>query len=149
MAKNNTPKIIPETAASVAGAKARGKALEASPFALMHAAYNARTDVFAFTLRDDTQFLIPRANIGVGKIAKATPEQLKRVEIDAFRTHAWFPDVDEGINPVGMFAQRFNSALQAERGRAGGRKRSAAKSIASKENGKKGGRPRKRRAVTV
>ena len=142
MERSNTPRIIEETTAIAAAAKARGRALQQSPFAIMSAKYDAAHDCFKFTLRDETVLVLPRPSLEVRRILRARSEDLRRIEIDELRTHVWFPDIDEGLNPVGLMARRFNTVLQAERGKNGGRARSAAKAKASKANGKKGGRPR-------
>lgn len=143
MAKSKAPKIIDETPAAYAAAKARARALHESPDALVGAKYDERRDVFTFCLRDQTLLSIPRASIAVAPLMRAKPSQLHRIEIDELGTHVWFPDVGEGFNPVGIVARRFNAVLQAERGKSGGSVRSAAKKRAAKANGKKGGRPRK------
>ena len=144
MARSSAPKIIEETPATAAAARARGIVLRQSPFAIMRAKYDAARDCFKFTLRDETILVLPRALLAIRSIANARPADLRRIEIDELRTYVWFPDIEEGLNPVGLMARRLNTVLQAERGKSGGRARSAAKASASKANGKKGGRPRTR-----
>jgi hypothetical protein len=76
----------------------------------------------------------------------ATPAQLKKIEIspDGYGIHFPAVDVDFYVPPLlqGIFGTR--RWMAAHFGQAGGRSRSRKKVVASRRNGKLGGRPRSR-----
>jgi Protein of unknown function (DUF2442) len=80
----------------------------------------------------------------------ATSKQLAEVEItpSGYCLHWESLDVDLGVPELvaGLFATK---AWMAELGRQGGKAKSAAKSEASRANGKRGGRPRKKSVSSV
>lgn len=135
-------KIVYPTKSDLRRATAFGKRLIESPWALVGARYDFAADAFQFDLRNGVRLTIPKAMIGVPVIVGAEPRKVERIEIDAFRTYVIFPDIEEGVNPVGMMASFFNAYLQGERGKSGGKQTSAAKAAAARKNGAKGGRPR-------
>lgn len=79
----------------------------------------------------------------------ATPAELANIEISPLGTGLHWPDLDADLYVPGLLAGVFGSKrwMAAQLGAAGGRARSAAKIAAVRENGRKGGRPRKLAAV--
>jgi hypothetical protein len=77
-------------------------------------------------------------------LEQATPEQLAKVEVtpSGYGLHWEQLDVDLGVPQLvaGVFGTR---AWMTELGRRGGQAKSIAKGRASRENGRRGGRPRK------
>jgi Protein of unknown function (DUF2442) len=80
-------------------------------------------------------------------LESAMPEQLTEVEVtpSGYGLHWRSLDVDLGVPQLvaGIFGTK---SWMSELGRLGGQAKSAAKAKASKENGKRGGRPRKAEA---
>ncbi len=79
----------------------------------------------------------------------ATPAELANIEISPLGTGLHWPDLDADLYVPGLLAGVFGSKrwMAAQLGAAGGRARSAAKTAVMRENGRKGGRPRKLAAV--
>ncbi len=76
----------------------------------------------------------------------STPEDLNRVEISPSGFGLHFPTLDADIYVPGLLEGRTGSLAYmaaAAMGARGGMARTAAKAQASRENGRKGGRPRK------
>jgi hypothetical protein len=120
-------------------------AADTTPLALA-ARYDRESGRIVVDLSNDTTFIFP-ARYGQG-LADATDDELAEVEVWPTGTglHWETLDADLGIRSLlnGMFGSKaWMSQLQAERGRKGGKVRSPSKAAAARENGKKGGRPRK------
>ncbi len=79
------------------------------------------------------------------ELHRATPAQLRRVEITPSGLGIYFPDADADIFLPGLLEGLLGSRkwMAARLGRFGGQSRSEAKIAASRANGKLGGRPRK------
>ncbi|MDO8411276.1 MAG: DUF2442 domain-containing protein [Phenylobacterium sp.] len=79
----------------------------------------------------------------------ATPAELSEIEISPLGDGLYWPRIDVDLHVPGLLNGVFGSKSWMARtlGAAGGRARSAQKARAARENGRKGGRPRK--AVTV
>jgi Protein of unknown function (DUF2442) len=75
----------------------------------------------------------------------ASADDLKVIEVDGFGLGIHFPKLDADLYVPALLQGVLGSKqwLAAQLGAAGGRARSAAKAAASRENGKRGGRPRK------
>ena len=78
----------------------------------------------------------------------ATPEQLSEIEISPSGYGLHFPQLDADLYLPAMLEGVFGSErwMASHMGSKGGRARSAAKTLAAQENGKKGGRPRRKQA---
>ena len=82
-------------------------------------------------------------------LEKATPDQLSRIEISPSGDGLHWPDIDADLFVPGLLQGVFGSKSWMARslGASGGRSRSDAKAAAARDNGLKGGRPKK--PVTV
>ncbi|WP_317135206.1 DUF2442 domain-containing protein [Nguyenibacter vanlangensis] len=75
----------------------------------------------------------------------ATPADLSAIEITPLGTGLHWPNLDADVSVEGLMQGIFGSRkwMAQQMGRTGGSSRSVAKATAARENGKKGGRPRK------
>lgn len=75
----------------------------------------------------------------------ASADDLKVIEVEGFGLGIHFPKLDADLYVPALLQGVLGSKrwLAGQLGAAGGRARSAAKAAASRENGKRGGRPRK------
>lgn len=109
--------------------------------------YDAQTERVVIELTNGCMFAFP-AEYGQG-LRGATAEQLSRVEVLPGGSAILWDEIDAGLAVAPLLAGVFGSkAWMRELGRQGGRVQSEAKARASRENGKKGGRPRKVRQET-
>lgn len=78
-------------------------------------------------------------------LAGATPDDLANIEISPAGLGLHWPKLDADLYVPALLAGVFGSKrwMAAQLGAAGGRARSSAKTASSRENGRKGGRPRK------
>ncbi len=79
-------------------------------------------------------------------LEKAKPEQLAKIEISPSGFGIYFPDLDADISLPGLLEGVFGSRswMASQLGKTGGRSTSEAKAAASRSNGKRGGRPKKK-----
>ena len=107
-----------------------------------NARYNRRTGRIEIELKDGCLFAFP-TEIAQG-LRGASPEQLAAVEVEGNGYALHWEELDADFTVAGLVAGRFGTKRwMSELGRRGGSARSEAKARASRENGKKGGRPRK------
>ncbi|MGN6551633.1 MAG: DUF2442 domain-containing protein [Pararhizobium sp.] len=78
-------------------------------------------------------------------LAGAEPDDLAEIEISPAGLGLHWPKLDADLYVPGLLQGVFGSRrwMAAELGSSGGRARSAAKTVSSRQNGRKGGRPRK------
>ena len=83
-------------------------------------------------------------------LEEAKPKQLAKIEISPSGFGIHFPDLDADLYLPGLLAGFFGSRkwMASQLGRTGGRSTSAAKTAASRSNGKRGGRPEKKAHVS-
>ena len=106
------------------------------------ARYDRASKRIVIELTNGCEFAFP-ARMGQG-LQDATDDQLAAVEVVAQGAGLEWDEIGAGLWVPGLLSGLFGSkAWMRELGRAGGKVRSAAKAQASRENGKKGGRPRK------
>jgi hypothetical protein len=106
------------------------------------ACYRPRTRRLEITLTNDISVLVPVAYIE--GLHNATAADLREIQIFGLGSALVFPALDVVVSVHGLIDGVFGSkAWMREIGRSGGSVKSPAKSAAARENGKKGGRPRK------
>ena len=123
-------------------AKARGEARMRGPRA-ESAHYDAGRNRVIVRLTTGVEIgFAPRNMEG---LQHASTEDLKAVEIEAFGLGIHFPTIDADLYVPALLEGVLGSKrwMAAQLGAAGGRTRTQAKAAASRENGKRGGRPRK------
>jgi hypothetical protein len=78
-------------------------------------------------------------------LQNASLSDLKVIEIDAFGLGIHFPTIDADLYVPALLEGVLGSKnwMAAQLGSSGGRSRTAAKATAARQNGKRGGRPRK------
>ncbi len=78
-------------------------------------------------------------------LQNASLEDLKIIEVEAFGLGIHFPTIDADLYVPALLGGQLGSRrwMAAQLGAAGGRTRTEAKVAASRENGRRGGRPRK------
>jgi hypothetical protein len=107
------------------------------------ASYHPADDVVSIQFADDVQLRIPRRL--VQGLQRATPAQLARIEIEGPGTGLLWPALGVAHYVPGLVAGVVGTRQwMAEIGRRGGSRRTRAKAVAARTNGKKGGRPRTR-----
>ncbi|WP_414041608.1 DUF2442 domain-containing protein [Acidithiobacillus sp. M4-SHS-6] len=107
------------------------------------ARYVRRTSRVVVKLDTDVQISFP-THLAEG-LAGASPDDLSVIEISPSGLGLHWPKLDADLYVPGLLAGQFGSKrwMGAHLGAAGGRVRSRAKAVSSRENGHKGGRPRK------
>lgn len=106
------------------------------------ARYDPASGRIEIELKDGCLFAFP-TEIAQG-LRGATPEQLAAVEVEGNGYALHWEELDADFTVPGLLAGRFGTKRwMSELGRSGGRSRSESKARAARENGKKGGRPRK------
>ena len=134
--------IIDETFAQ---AEKRAQAKRRGGYAVA-ARYDRRTSRIVVKLNTDVHISFP-ARVAEG-LADASPDELATIEITPSGLGLHWPRLDADLYVPGLLAGQFGSKrwMAAQLGAAGGRARSQAKAKSSRENGRKGGRPRKEAA---
>ena len=123
-------------------AAARGRAAAATDPRAKAAYYDAASGRVTIELTNGCVFAFPPA-LAQG-LGSASAEELATVEVMPGAESIYWECLDVGFSVPNLVAGSFGSrAWMRELGRAGGRVRSPAKAAAVRENGKKGGRPRK------
>lgn len=108
--------------------------------------YDADRDLMVFHFANGSLFAVPPDLIQ--GLRGATVEQLRDVWLDRAGLSVHWPSLDADFSVLGLVQGVFGTkAWMVEIGRQGGKRTSDAKRRSSRENGKKGGRPRKQPIV--
>lgn len=123
-----------------------GKSIANASTAILRAAVGTIMQQRALSLlfRDGEGVFIPLS--AIQELADATPAQLRRIEVSPMRDSLRFPSLDADIYVPGLISEVFGQIIRPEFARAAGRRSTPKKTEAVRENGKKGGRPKKRRS---
>ncbi|UIK04283.1 DUF2442 domain-containing protein [Neorhizobium galegae] len=107
------------------------------------ARYDRRSSRIVIGLNTDVQVAIPARKIE--GLSEASEGELSEIEISATGLGLHWPKLDADVYVPGLLQGIFGSKrwMAAQLGAAGGKVRSATKTAAARENGRKGGRPRK------
>lgn len=127
-------------------AKQRGAKRLQGPHAIA-ARYDAGRGRVVITLSTGIELgLVPR---NVEGLAGASVEDLRVVEVDGMGLGVHFPRLDADLYVPALLEGVLGSRrwMAAQLGAAGGQVRSTAKTVAARENGRRGGRPRKAAVV--
>lgn len=138
--------LEPLTPAVVRLANERGAATASSPNAVVAADVAKIDGTFHLQLqfRDGSRISVPTKRIE--ELAGARVASLRQLEVAPSRDSIAFPALDVDIFIPGLLDALYGSTILAERGRAGGRRSSPKKTAAVRENGRKGGRPPKKKS---
>ncbi len=108
--------------------------------------YRAAADTIAVTLASGVEIVIPRKLLQ--GLENATADQLADVEIVGTQSGLHWPQLDVDHYVPGLIDGVFgNRQWMSMIGKRGGSARTAAKAAAVRENGRMGGRPRKKAVV--
>ncbi len=146
MAKGKARVDVTDT--EIGRAIARGNAYEQNPFRprAIAARYRVKSDTLALKLATGVELVIPRKLLQ--GLANADPRDVAKIEIedDGTSLHWESLDVDHYVPGLidGVFGTR---KWMSEAGKIGGSSRSDAKRAAARENGRKGGRPKRNIAM--
>ena len=134
--------MVELTTAEFAAAKARGEARMRGPRAAS-AHYDAGRNRVIVRLTTGVELGV--APHDVEGLRHASIEDLKVIEVEAFGLGIHFAKLDADLYVPALLQGVLGSKrwMAAQLGSAGGRAHSPAKAAASRENGKRGGRPRK------
>jgi hypothetical protein len=143
MARNWTIDFSDEALADqIAQARATAVAEEEAGPCAREVEYDSEQDLIVFYFTNGSQFAVPPDSIQ--GLRGATVEQLRDVWLDQAGLSVHWPSLDADFSVLGLVQGIFGTkAWMAEIGRQGGKRTSEAKRRSSRENGKKGGRPRK------
>jgi hypothetical protein len=130
------------TEREVQQAEKRVAALRENGFAVS-ARYDRRAARIVVNLNTGVQIAFP-TRLAEG-LAEASPDDLAEIEISPAGLGLHWPKLDADVYVPALLQGVLGSKrwMAAELGAAGGKARSRAKAAAARENGRKGGRPRK------
>ncbi len=134
--------ISPELIAQFDQARTAGKALAETEPRAVKAWYAADSERVFIELTNGVMMGFPYQLLQ--GLANGTPEQLAEVEIMPTGSALHWESLDADLGVAQLVSGLFGSkAWMTELGRHGGKSKSEAKAQASRDNGKRGGRPRK------
>lgn len=140
-----TPKTIVVPPLSDAMYARGSKTSEESPYDVVRARFDKKSDCLHLVLRKGVKISFPRSEIR--EIAKMKPEALGSVEVQPGGDGISFRTVDVDISVPGLLADELGTLFAKALGARTRGKTSRQKALASRKNGRKGGRPRKNTAA--
>ncbi|MFB9952463.1 DUF2442 domain-containing protein [Rhizobium puerariae] len=107
------------------------------------ARYDRRSSRIVIGLNTDVQVAIPARKIE--ELSEASAKELEEIEISPSGLGLYWPKLDADVYVPALLQGIFGSKrwMAAQLGATGGKVSSAAKAVAARENGRKGGRPKK------
>ncbi len=139
MAKNSAPIAVPPLTAAVYDRGTRGKA--DGPFDVVRARFDRARRLLDLTLRNGITVRFPRERIR--ELADADPGEIGEVEIQPGGDGISFRKLDVDISIPGLLADELGPLFAKAMGRRGRGRTTTKKAAASRQNGRKGGRPKK------
>jgi len=131
-----------ELDAQIAKAKASAKEADATEPRAKSVRFDQLSGLIVISLKNGAFFSFPP--ILVQGLGEAPPEALNDVWLDASGSSVHWDQLDVDLEIAGLIAGIFGTKVwMSELGRKGGQSISPAKAEASRNNGKKGGRPKK------
>jgi hypothetical protein len=122
-------------------ARARAKGIDQEPVA-ESVRYIPAHDIYVVGLSNGERLVLQREKLQ--GLQRATKAQLSNVEVEMLGTALSWPDLDVDLYIPALMKGIFGTKQwMSELGRVGGSVRSEAKAQAARENGAKGGRPKK------
>lgn len=138
-------RLDPALIRQVAEARRAGqRALRTEPRAAS-AEYDRATGEVRVRMHNGASFAIPAS--ALDELRGASCDDLARIEVPPSGYGLHWPSLDADIALVGMLEVAFGGAVRSALARRAGATRSGAKTRAARENGSKGGRPRKSQAA--
>ncbi|MDQ2992221.1 MAG: DUF2442 domain-containing protein [Candidatus Eremiobacteraeota bacterium] len=117
------------------------KAKKGEPFDVVRARYDRTHDALDLTFRRGITVSVPRSQIR--ELKNAAPSDLTKVEIQPGGDGISFRTLDVDIYVPGLLADELGSVFSKAMGHRTRGRSTPKKAAASRENGRKGGRPRK------
>lgn len=114
------------------------------PLDVVEARYDRAFDAIELTLRKGITVRFPRTQIW--ELADKLPDEVAEIEIQPGGDGLSFPRTDVDIYVPGLLREELGTLFARALGRSSRGRTSPKKAASSKENGKKGGRPKKRAA---
>src|SRR5215213_510129 len=136
---------LDELEAQIAAARARTELEDRIEPRAVKAWYDAGRGLVMFEMKNGCVFGFPPPEDPYWELADATPEQLAKVEVGFGGRVLLWDEIDAGIVVPGLLLHLLN--VKAWYAKWLGGAKSEAKAAAARENGKKGGRPRKQAAA--
>lgn len=135
--------VSPLTAAMYRSAVKSAKRDE--PLDVVKAHYDRKADTLDLTLRKGITLRLPRRQIR--ELATSKPADVAKVEIQPGGDGISFRSINVDIYVPGLLADELGSLFAKALGRRSRGRSSAQKAASSRENGRKGGRPRSKAAA--
>lgn len=127
--------------ASYKAATARGRTIARRPSAIVAAEFDAESDSILLTMKNGVKIALPRKKIW--ELKRATPKQLAELIVSPLRDSISFPAIDADIHTFPLLKDLLFDP--SEFARVAGSTTSPAKAAAARKNGRKGGRPPKKK----